>query len=359
MTPFSVLLLGAVILQAAPALPSAEPSVEPDAGAAPATSAAAPVRPAIPGEPTPDPSLSAGTIVVELHNAEGKPVPRAAIFVESSGPGARGRRLSTETDEAGVVRVRDLPTGESDSIVVGHESAGGVLTSTAPFGMSSQAGARVLLVLPDRTGDLEAVSIGHLHAVLEREGRQLRVTETISLSASPGTIFSNPEGVTIPSPRGASGLRFADAEKMANRARLTDDGVVFTAPIPPGGVELTIAYDVPIEDGRAEVEHEIPLQTEAVQVISTWTQGGAELTVEGFPETETAELRSGLTAQVAAAEGLPGGRLRLKLEGIADGPEALRRTLTLVASTLILALGLGLWIWRRVRRPASSGNEDR
>lgn len=368
MTPFQTLLIGALLLQVQePAGPTADagapqpapaPSTGPDAGTAPPAAEAEPVGPTIPGQPKLDPSLPAGTLIVELRDAEGKPLPKASIFVESSNDGGRGRRLRTETDETGVVRVQDLPTAETESIVVGHEAAGGVLTASAPFGLPPHGGARLLLVVPERTGDVEVVAIEHLHVVLEREGSLLRVTETFSLATAQGAIFANTEGLSLPLPRGAAGLRFADAEKMASKARLTDEGVVFTATIPPSGDELTIVFDLPIESGSAELEQEIPLETRAAQVISTWTQGGARLTVAGFPDTETAELRSGLTAQVAATQGLPGGRLRLKLEGITDGPEALRRTMTLVACIAILALGLGLWIRRRVRRPDSVGNDD-
>ncbi|MBW2277098.1 MAG: hypothetical protein JRF63_06370 [Deltaproteobacteria bacterium] len=331
---------------------------QPDAGATRPPPEQPPARPTAPGEPTVDNTLPTGTLIVELRDSQRRPMAKAKVFIESAGQANRGRRLEAETDDVGQLHVEDLPVGDTAAIVIGYEGSSGVLTSTSPFGLPTEGGTRVLLVAPDRTGDRSSVSLEQLHVVLEREGQQLRVTETLGLAAAAGAIFSDEKGLALPLPSGASGFRFADAEKTAKMARLDGDEVVITAPISPGGIELTIVFDVPIDGGRAELDQEIPLPVGAVQVISTWTQGDAKLTVAGFSEAEPAELRSGLTALVAATKSLPGGRLKLTLAGIADGPDAVRRTLTLVASIVVLGFGLVLWILGRVRRKSKGGDDD-
>ena len=94
MTPPTLLLLGLALLQIDGI----------DAGAAP-PQPEEPPPPAAPGEPVPDGSLPAGTLIVDLRDAEGKPVPRAEIVVESSDAEGGGRQLKTETDGNGRIRV--------------------------------------------------------------------------------------------------------------------------------------------------------------------------------------------------------------------------------------------------------------
>jgi len=331
---------------------------QPDAGSTSPPPAPQPVRPAVPGEPVTDGTLDAGTLVIELRDAGDQPLTRAKVFVESSGEGEPDRRLEAETDGEGRIRVADLPTGDGETIVVGHAGASGVLVSTRPFALPSDGGARVLLVAPGRTSDPAAVTIRHLHVVLEREGDQLRVSETFGLATAAGEVFSNDAGLALPVAEGASGLRFKDAETAAKKARIDGNEIVFTAPVPPGGTEITVVFDVPIEDGAAAIGQDIPLGVGSAQVISTWTQGGVELAVDGFSEAEPVELRSGLTALVATAQGLPGGRLQLELEGIVDGPVAVRRTLTLLACVSILGFGLVVWLVGRARRSRKDGGES-
>jgi hypothetical protein len=351
MTALHALLIGLAILQ----LEGADAGAA-DAGPPPAPP---PVRPTVPGEPVIDPTLPAGTLIVELRDARGAPMAAAALIVESSAQGGSGRRLKTETDDTGKIRVEDLPTGEEETIAVGHEGSSGVLTSTRPFALPADAGARVLLRAPGRTDDPSAVELKHLHVVLDRKGPVLRVTETLGLGVAAGVIFARDEGFSLPAPTGVEGLRFKDPESAANKARIGDGEIVVTAPIPPGGLELSVVFDVPIEGGRADLEHGFTLAVGSTQVISTWTQGGTKLTVEGFDAAEPVELRSGLTALVAAAGELPAGRLKLALEGIADGPAALRRVLTLFSSVLILGFGLVLWIIGRARREPRGESDDR
>jgi len=329
-------------------------SAEADAGAPTAAEPAA--GPGAPGEPVPDRSLSPGTLAVVLKDAAGNPLSGATIFVETAGEPGAGRRLTAKTDSRGEIRVADVPLGDSEAIVVGHETATGVLTSTAPFAMPPDTGVRVMLAVPGRTDDPGAVTLEHLHVVLEREGSRIRVTETLSLATAGGAIFANRSGIAVPRPRGGVGLRFADAEEAASQAVIDDEGVLVTAPIPPSGLEVSVVFDIPIESGSTAFEQEIPLPTTAAQVLSTWTEDGARLTVDGFSPAERAELMNGLTALVTAADGLEDGRLKVRLEGIADGPAAVRRAVALVASAIALALGLALWIRRRLRRQENGGN---
>lgn len=321
-----------------------------DAGVDSATDAGA-TEPA-PGEVTADPGLPAGVLIVELVDAQGQLLPGASLFVESMDRTGDRRRLEAETDGRGRIRVEDLPAGGANRIVVGHVARGGLQISTRAFQLPMNSGARVSLVVPRRTDDKAAVAIDHLHVVIERTGAQMRVTETMQLSAAAGAMFASDDGLLLPLPDGAAGLRFSDAEEAVGKARVSDEGLLITAAIPPSGLELTFVFDISIDGDSARFDQSIPIPTGATQVISTWTHEGARLRVDGLSRAEPAELSSGLTALVATGDGLSSGRLQVQIDGIVDGPAGARRMVALAASALALALGLAIWIRRRIRREA-------
>jgi hypothetical protein len=333
-------------------------SPAPDAGH-PAPDAGSPMEAAPepgPGEPRPDPSLAAGVLTVELVDAQGAPLPRATLSIESMDAAGERKRLEAETDARGHVRVADLPHGGSHRLLVGHLSGGDLLTSSRPFQLGPDRGARLRLVVPERTPRADVVAIDRLHAVLDREGSRIRVTETINLASRDGTLFSNPRGLLLRLPEGASGPRLAEESQAGEQVRVTESGFLVTAPISPAGVELTLVFQVPIEDGRARFEQAFPLPVSTARVISTWTAGETSLHAEGCSPAAPAQLQNGLTALVASGRDLDGKRLTVTLAGVADGPAGTRRILAFVLSALLLALGLALWIGRRVRSVA--GGED-
>lgn len=311
----------------------------------------------VPGTPLPDPTLPQGSLVVELLDAAGKPLAHANMFVESLNATGSRRRLNAKTDSDGQIRVEGLPADGSQSIVVGYPTSGNPLISTHPFMLGAGHGMRLRLVLPEHTTDAQKVGIEHLHVVIERRDAQLRVTETWRLKTREGALFTNPAGLVLPTPLGATGLRFGDSERTRGTAELVDEGVRVTAAIPPTGLELNIVFDLPIANGRATLEQELPLRISTTQIISTWTLRSATMTAMGFDESTPMQLRSGITALVATKTDLDPGKLLVRLEGFTDGPSATRRLATLIACVLLLAVGLGWWIRSHARRAKSAGRQ--
>jgi hypothetical protein len=298
--------------------------------------------------PIADDTLPAGTIVAELVDGQGEPVAGGGLFIEAHDASASGRRLDVKTDKAGRVRVADLPVEGSNQVIVGYQGDDGLRTATAPFQLGPDKGVRVRLVVPQPTVDPSGVTVAHMHVVLERKGAQVKVVETLQLVSGANTVFRNTEGLTLPLPSGAKGPRLADPEKMGQLVKVTADGFRIVAAIPPQGIEVTLVFDVPLEDGRAGFEQTLPVDVTVAQVIATWTADNATLAVDGFPPAELAELQSGLTALTAIKRDWKQGRLRVAMTGLTDGPDWTRRMVALILSVAALALGIALWIRRRL-----------
>jgi hypothetical protein len=203
------------------------------------------------------------------------------------------------------------------------------------------------------TADVAALSIRHLHVVLERKGDRIEVSELMTLTSRAGTRFSSPKGLRVALPEGAVAPRTDDADGAQLSAAVDATGFTITAPIGPGGDDLSLSFEVPIEGGEARFEQRLPVAAASLQVVSTWTRGRARLRVAGAGEAVRDELNNGLVALIAMGR-QPGTRaLVVSLSGIEDGAEAWARRAALAACIALFAAGV--WAFARRRRGGAGG----
>jgi hypothetical protein len=199
------------------------------------------------------------------------------------------------------------------------------------------------------TADLGALSIRHLHVVLERKGDRLEVSEMMTFASRPGTRFESPRGVRVALPAGAVAPRTFDADGARLAAAADAGGVVISDPIGPGGHDLSISFEVPIAGGAAAFRQRLPVAAASFQVVSTWTSGRADLRVAGAGAAVRDELENGLVALIAEGAAVPGGALDVRVTGIADGAEAWPRRAALALCVALLAAGARAFARRRRR----------
>jgi hypothetical protein len=306
------------------------------------------------GGPAPDAgALAAGaSITVVLTDRAGKPVPGAEVFVEAVAPGGARRRMEMKTDARGEARVLGVPT-ELERVVAGFRGAEGLLV-TSPVELASGPEARVVLTVPEATESRGDLSIDMLHVVLEREGGRIEVSEVLSLRSAPGTSYRGAP-LRFPLPDGAVAPMVPTRDEEAPAATLEDDAFVVRGPIPAGGLDVELRFELPIDDGRIAFSQRFGLPIRTVRAVCTWTADGAALRASGLRPAETTELMSGLAALVAMGPGPGDGRLELRVTGLRDGPAAVLRVVALAACLALVALGAIL----RLRRRRSAGAKGR
>ena len=203
------------------------------------------------------------------------------------------------------------------------------------------------------TAEIGALSIRHLHVVLERKGDRMEVSELLTFASRPGTRFSAPKGLRVLLPTDAVAPRTDDADGAQLAAAVDAEGLVITEPIGPGGDDLSLTFEVPIEGGVAAFEQRLPVAAASFQVVSTWTRGRAHLRVAGAGDGVLDELANGLVALIAMGR-KPGTRaLIVTLSGIEDGAEAWVRRAALAVCVALFAAGA--WAFARRRRKGTEG----
>ena len=101
----------------------------------------------------------------------------------------------------------------------------------------------------------------------------------------------------------------------------TDDGLEISGSIPPGRVDLTWAYDIPISGTSISIEQAVPFATMEYQVISDFVDG-MSMEVEGFQVARVHEGgdRRFLVASLMRRPGEPPiDPLRIHIRGIPGG----------------------------------------
>ena len=200
------------------------------------------------------------------------------------------------------------------------------------------------------TSDLGALSLRHVHVVLERKGGRIEVSELMTFTSREGTRFSAPSGVRVALPPGAVAPRTSDGEGEQLAAEVDDEGFVVTGPIGPGGDDLSVTFEVPIADGAVSFVQPLPVSAASFQVISTWTREPARLSVRGASKAVKEELENGLVALIAMGRTAEVGTLAVSLTGIEDGADAWPRRVALASCIALFAAGTIAFVRRRKKR---------
>lgn len=208
--------------------------------------------------------------------------------------------------------------------------------------------------IPLETTDNPAqVKIRHLHIVLSRKGDHVLVSEVLTLACSSGKKFWTPFGYFIPFPDRAVAPGITGEQHERPDTKIETDGFRVHTPIPPGGLDVALRFELPIVRESVVLEQRLSSLLESGQIISTWTVNNARLEAKGFGKAALTELANGLTALVAMGRKVERKNLSVTLTGLNDDPGSIRRAITFALCVAFLLAGLVLWFLGRKRKAAA------
>lgn len=278
-----------------------------------------------------DASLPAGTIVVELLDGAGKPMPHAeftlGILQQSVSKGESRKRVAAKTDEKGEARFDGLETGSGVayrasvvSEVKGAESARLATHDAPPFQLNLEAGERVRLYVFPTSTRIEDSLVG-LRAMLYVEVKDdaLQIEQAFTVFNLGKTTWV-PDDVIVDLPAGfrafvaPKGMTDVAFEQVAGR------GARLQGTFSPGQHEVGMRYQIPW-DGEESMALALGLPPHVAQmtVVSEATKG-MSLTVSDFPPAEPNLARTGQRILITERQLQPGDaqltQLRISLDNL-------------------------------------------
>jgi len=251
------------------------------------------------------------------------------------------------TDESGVVRWADVPDSEGlHARLRGNYDGAEYISPSVP--LENGAGSVTLTVLPvAREG--RPLHLDTLHLIVQTDDPGLlRVLQFMTVSNAGVAAFAGgpvlssgvPSGLVIPLPVGATNVRpapfpNAEAALTAELAQFDSDRVLDARPVPPGGRQVAVTYELTVPSGGADVALLLPYPT---QTVSLMLGGGGREILELSSDqlmAQQAEMIGDQQYDLWTAEALaPGIELRFNV-----GPPGISLT---PAQIGMLGSGLGL-----------------
>lgn len=306
----------------------------------------------VPDSSDPDPSLPKGTLVVELLDADDRPLPGRAftlgIVRQSIAQGDKRERRELVTGPEGSLRLDGLGT---ESAIAYRVSAleGPASFAATPFRLPDSIGHRVRLhVVPATTNIDEALLAMQVVALVDVKDDRVIVQQAIvAYNFGRSAFFANDLPLALPT--GATAL--SAQQSMSDRTVSLVDGVAkLRGTFPPG--ESTIEYQWQLPYGEtASVDLAIGLPPHVAVARAMAVAGpGNTLQVDGFPTPQ--EGADGRGQRVLVSEKSfrrdepPATALTLHVGGLpTPGPARW------VAAAIALVASLGTLAWAlRTRR---------
>ncbi len=196
------------------------------------------------------------------------------------------------------------------------------------------------------TSDSGQVVVERVQTVFKRKRALVDVQQTFQLRCRDGKVFQSKSGYVIKLARGASEPVPLGGDDDV--IEISDDSVAIKGPIDSEGLIVSVRYNLSIRDGTIVLDQAFASEIKEARAFSEWTEGDVVLSGIGFTPQETRTLANGLDTLAIFSRNLGDGQLHVRLTGLSDGIQRLRSVFTLCASTIILALGIALWIRREV-----------
>jgi hypothetical protein len=295
-----------------------------------------------------DPSLSAGTIRIEVVDASDAPAVGQPIRLGVMEQSGQRDNKTCLTDEQGTCVFEGLLTDDKHSYRVNVPYEGARYSST-PFRLEADKGQQVRVVRIATTTDDSRVFQVLGRTMIEFRDDRAHVTQEARLTNLGEETYVFPDGgmkIQLP-----DGFKAVNTRKSMTDQQITgtDEGVDITGSIPPGRANLMWTYDIPVTGTDIVFEQRVPFATMEYQVVSDYVDG-MSLEVEGF---QTARMHDGgdrrfLVSGLMRRPGDPPiDPLRIRIRGIPGGG-----VLPYVATAIALVfLVLGFVL---VTRPADS-----
>lgn len=347
-------LLAAAFATASPPPARAQmPGHPPVEEGAPAPSVAG-MREPIPDTSEPDPSLPHGTLVVELRDADDRPLPNRAftlgIVRQSIAQGDKRERQEHRTNAEGFVRLDGLATESAVAYRVSAQEGPASFAAT-PFRLPDGAGHRVRLhVVPVTTDADRAVLAVQVIALVDvKDDRVLVQQALVAYNFGANAWFA--DDVPLALPKGATAL--SAQASMSDRTLTLEGGVAkLRGTFPPGETTLEYQWQVPYgETSSVDLTIGLPPHVAAARAMAI-AGTGQTLRADGFGDAQ--EGTDGRGQRMLVAERAfkrteaPATAMTLHVGGLpVPGPARW------VAAALALASALGAVFWAlRTRRGA-------
>lgn len=265
-----------------------------------------------------DPQLPPGTIVVEVLDGDGKPLPGAditlGILEQSVSKGESRRRVMGKADENGIARFEGLQTGSGVSYRVSVSSPVPVegkppLVAThdaPPFQLDLQAGERVKLYVFSATSSLQEALVG-LRAMLYVEVKDdaLQVEQAFTVF-NLGKNTWVPDDIVVELPEGFRA--FFAPQQMTNTGfdQVAGRGARLRGTFPPGQHDVSFRYQVPWDgSSRVTLPLRLPPHVAQMSIVSDAAQG-MSLHVSEFPPAQQAVAMNGQRILITERQLRPG-----------------------------------------------------
>ncbi len=195
----------------------------------------------------------------------------------------------------------------------------------------------LLTAVPATPSGSTEVVVEQMHIVFERKGSNVKVTQSFQFS---GKVDKSAD-YTIQLPSGAFGPSLAGNDNTG--IELKSDRLIIRSPILEQGLNISVQYNMALQDGSVVFDQKLEFPVASAQVISTWTAGNVGLSGRSFIQSELHTLSSGLQGLVIQGNDIS-GRVHITLTGLKDGPEALQSLIAFILSAILLAAGFLIWL---------------
>lgn len=236
----------------------------------------------------PDPTVPPGTIVIELRDADDKPVPNQPLtlgmIINSIAKGDSRKHEQGTTDAAGRAVFRDLDMASAVAYRVSVEYQGGTFAAT-PFQLQQTKTMHVVLHLYAVTHDLQQAVVVN-QAVLAAEVRDDRIQiEQVIDVFNVGKVAWVPDDVDMKLPPGATA--FSSQANMSGQAVDDIDGVArLRGTFAPGRHSIDFRWQLPWSDEK-DVDFRVALPPHvAIARVMVPASTEIKLDVKGFPAAE-------------------------------------------------------------------------
>ncbi|MGK4008466.1 carboxypeptidase-like regulatory domain-containing protein [Sorangium sp. So ce1036] len=254
-----------------------------------------------------DRGLPPGVLVVNVQDADGKPVPRAPLDLDivhsSVAKGESRERVRRETDESGSFRFEGLTIGSGTSYGV-SVTRDGATFSLPHFGLGAEAGKRAVLHVYQASPDVNDVLVG-MRGLVYLQLRQdavsveqlYQVYNLGRVAWLPDATFALPPGAkAFNKSESLSDMRFEEAKGAAVSGGAEGTGatrVALRGTVSPGRHEGQFRFQVPLSgEERQTIRIELPPRVAQMQVMAEASKS-MTLEVKGFPSARRTQNRDG------------------------------------------------------------------
>lgn len=310
-----------------------------------------------------DPSLPPGVLIATVQDAEGRPIPRAAIQLNilhnSVAKGESKERRDVVADDLGTFRFEGLPTGSGTTYRVAAVR-GPATFSIPPVALNDKVGKRAVVHSYEVATDVEEVFVGLQGLVYLQLREDTILVEHLFNVFNLGPVAWVPD-VTFRLPEGFKAFNKGDSMDEMRFEEVRGSGVAIRGTVGPGRHNASFRYSVPfMKEERQVIRIELPPRVAQVRVIAEASKS-MNLEVQGFPAAQRTQGQDGkkvlVTEQRSARAAGGVQELSITLSGLPT-PSPWRWVALSLAGIVVVG-ALGVVFQRRKEGPAELDDDAR